>query len=33
MHNEMAAEHDRKVAMTWRSDADSAILAVRLPNH
>ena len=29
IYNEISAEHDRKVAENWRSDADSAIIAVR----
>ena len=29
MYNKMTAEHDRKVAENWRSDADSAVIAVR----
>lgn len=31
IYNEKAAEHDRKVAENWRSDADSAVVAVRIP--
>ncbi len=29
MYNETTAEHDRKVAENWRSDADSAVIVVR----
>ena len=30
MYNEATARHDRKVAENWESDADSAIIVVRL---